>query len=88
MVSPDEDTVYVAVNDIASGTDHILVLDATDGSEIRRFTGPDWTSYAFGLALSADGSRLYAASEATHTLFAFDTATGTVAGTAATGATV
>ena len=82
-VSPDESTVYVAVNDGAD--DHILALDAATGTELRRFTGPDWQSYAFGLALSADGTRLYAASENTSTLFVFDTTTGATVGTAATG---
>lgn len=86
-VSPDGTRVYVALNDSGVSGDRIVVLDANDGSEITSYSGPSWSTYAFGIALSADGSRLYAVSEETDQLFAFDTTTGAIVDTIATGNT-
>lgn len=82
-ISPDGARIYVATND--DNNDRILVLDASDGSAITSYSGPSWSSYAFGIALSADGSRLYAVSENTDQLFVFDTTTGATVETIATG---
>lgn len=85
VASPDGARLYVATTDHLSTTTRIDVIDASTGAVITQYASPAFSAVPYDLALSADGTRLFAASYDTNDVFVFETGSGSVSGVFETG---
>ena len=75
-----DDGARLAVAGGNTGGCTVDLLDTDGGEMIRRFTAPSSWCTVSAVALSADGTRLFATDKSSNSLFVFDIATGALLG--------
>ena len=85
VASPDGARLYVATVTSSPAANHVLVVDAATGDVITDYPGPATSATPYALAISPDGSRLYATSHDSNLLVIYNTASGGVINVVNTG---